>query len=124
MARGRRYDKEPKLNIKKVFGVAIAFIVFIMIIISIIKIIKTNPEEEYLSTAKYYSMYLDGKWGVIDNNGETVIPATYDEMIVIPNNKQAIFVCTYDIDDATGSYKTKVLNEKNEEIFKILKSYL
>ena len=31
MARGRRYDKEPKLNIKKVFGVAIAFIVFIMI---------------------------------------------------------------------------------------------
>ena len=41
MARGRRYDKEPKLNIKKVFGVAIAFIVFIMIIISIIKIIKT-----------------------------------------------------------------------------------
>lgn len=118
MARGRRYDKEPKLNIKKVFGVAIAFIVFIMIIISIIKIVKTNPEEEYLSTAKYYSMYLDGKWGVIDNNGETVIPATYDEMIVIPNNKQAIFVCTYDIDDATGSYKTKVLNEKNEEILK------
>ena len=63
-------QKNPthKLNIKKVFGVAIAFIVFIMIIISIIKIIKTNPEEEYLSTAKYYSMYLDGKWGVIDTN--------------------------------------------------------
>ena len=42
----------------------------------------------------------------------------YDEMIAIPNNKQAILVCTYDVDDATGEYKTKVINEKNEEILK------
>ena len=54
MARGRRYDKEPKLNIKKVFGVAIAFIVFIMIIISLLQIVQTHPEEAYLSTDKYY----------------------------------------------------------------------
>lgn len=118
MSKGKRYDSEPKLNMKKVFGVIIAFIVLIMIVISIVKILKTNPEEEYLSTAKYYSSYQNGKWGVINNNGETVIDTTYDEMIVIPNNKQAIFVCTYDVNDATGEYKTKVINEKNEEILK------
>ena len=32
--RGRRYDNEPKLNMKKVLGVVIAFAVIIMIIIS------------------------------------------------------------------------------------------
>ena len=32
MAKGKRYDNEPKLNMKKVFGVIIALIVLIMII--------------------------------------------------------------------------------------------
>lgn len=118
MPRGKRYDSEPKLNMKKVFGVIIAIVVIIMIVISIVKILKTNPEEDNLSTSKYYSAYKDGKWGVINNNGEIVIDMQYDEMIAIPNNKQAIFVCTYDVDDATGEYKTKVINEKNEEILK------
>lgn len=116
MAKGKRYDSEPKLNMKKVFGVIIAFIVLIMIITSIVKILKNNSEEDLISTASYYPVYTNGKWGVIDNNGEEVITPSYDEMIVIPNNKKAIFVCTYDVQDSTGEYKTKVLNEKNEEI--------
>ena len=32
MSRGKRYDEEPKLNIKKVFAVIIAIIVIIMLI--------------------------------------------------------------------------------------------
>lgn len=118
MAKGKRYDNEPKLNMKKVFGVVIAFIVLIMIIISIVKIVQTNSEDDALSTSSYYSAYSNGKWGVIDNNGSTVIDFSYDEMIVIPNSKRPIFVCTYDIQDSTGEYKTKVLNEKNQEILK------
>ena len=118
MAKGKRYDSEPKLNIKKVIGVIIAFVVLIMIITSIVKILKNNPDEDVVRTSSYYLVYTNGKWGVIDNNGETVIGASYDEMIVIPNNKKAIFVCTYDVQDATSEYKTKVLNEKNEEILK------
>lgn len=118
MAKGKRYDSEPKLNIKKVIGVIIAFVVLIMIITSIVKILKNNPEEDTIRTSSYYPVYTNGKWGVIDNNGEMVISASYDEMIVIPNNKKAIFVCTYDVQDATSEYKTKVLNEKNEEILK------
>ena len=35
--RGRRYDNEPKLNLKKVAGVIIALAVIIMIIISIVQ---------------------------------------------------------------------------------------
>lgn len=118
MAKGKRYDNEPKLNLKKVFGVIIAFIVLIMIITSIVKILKSNPEEKVLSITSYYSAYTNGKWGVIDNNGKTVIDFTYDEMIVIPNNQRPIFVCTYNVDDSTGEYKTKAINEKNEEILK------
>lgn len=116
MAKGRRYDNEPKLNMKKVFGVIIAFIVLIMIITSIVKILKNNPEKENISAVSYYSAYTNGKWGVIDNNGNAVISTTYDEMVVVPNNKKAVFVCTYDVQDSTGEYKTKVLNEKNKEI--------
>ena len=32
MSRGKRYDSEPKLNMKKVFAVAIAIVVIIMFI--------------------------------------------------------------------------------------------
>lgn len=118
MAKGRRYDKEPKLNMKKVLGVIIAFIVLIMILTSIVKILKNNPEENLISTTNYYQAYTNGKWGVIDNNGNKVIDFSYDEIIVIPNNKKPVFVCTYDVQDATGEYKTRVLNEKGEEILK------
>lgn len=118
MAKGRRYDSEPKLNMKKVFGVIIAFVVLIMIISSIVKILKNNPDEDMITTASYYSAYSNEKWGVIDNTGKTVIDFSYDEMIVIPNNRKSVFVCTYDVQDSTGEYKTKVLNEKNEEILK------
>lgn len=118
MSKGRRYDKEPKLNMKKVFGVAIAFLVFIMIIISIVKILNADKDETVITAATYFPIYENNKWGVIDNNGNVIIDASYDEMIVIPNNKKAVFICTYDINDETGEFKTKAINEKNEEILK------
>ena len=34
-SRGRRYDNEPKLNIKKVIATIVAIIVFIMFILSL-----------------------------------------------------------------------------------------
>lgn len=115
MAKGRRFD-EPKLNVKKVFGVVIAFVVLIMIITSIVKILKSGKEEGAITGTTYFSAYLNNKWGIIDNNGKLVIDASYDEMVVVPNNKKAVFICTYDINDETGEYKTKAINEKNEEI--------
>lgn len=116
MAKGKRYEGEPKLNIKKVIGVLIALAVLIMIITSIAKILKTNNEEDSITSVTYFSSYNNGKWGVINDSGDEIIKAQYDEMVVVPNKKRAVFVCTYDINEQTGEYKTKAINEKNEEI--------
>lgn len=115
-SRGRRYDDKPKLNFKKVIGVIIAIAVIVMIIISIVNIIKNSDKKVEVKNYSYYTAYENGKFGVINNDGETVIEPSYDEMIAIPNNSKPIFICTYDVDDVTGTYKTKAINEKNEEI--------
>ena len=116
MSTGRRYDTEPKLNLKKVFGVIIAFAVIIMIIISLVKIVKTSNSKVEVKRNTYYVAYENGNFGVINNNGEYVIKPQYVEMIAIPNNSKPIFVCTLDVDDELGTYKTKVINENNEQI--------
>lgn len=115
--KGRRYDEEPKLNMKKVFAVLVAFIVIIMFIL-VIKGAFNNKDNTStnISVKKYFSAFKDGKWGVIDSDGNTVIDLVYQEMIIIPDEKEDVFLCTYDVDYATGGYKTKVLNSKNEEI--------
>ncbi len=115
-SRGRRYDNEPKLNLKKVAGVIVALAVIIMIIISIVNIVKNGNKKIEVKIYSYYTAYENGKFGVINNDGETVIEPSYDEMIAIPNNSRPIFICTYDVDDDAGTYKTKAINEKNEEI--------
>ena len=38
-------------------------------------------------------------------------------MIIVPNSKEDVFLCTYDVNYDDGTYKTKALNSKNEEIF-------
>lgn len=117
LSRGRRYE-EPKLNMKKVFAVFIAFVVFIMFIF-VIKGILTKDEQQggKISSKDYFTCLQDNKWGVIDSNGNTVVDPSYAEMIVIPNSKNDVFLCTYDVNYETGEYKTKALNGKNEEIF-------
>ena len=115
-SRGRRYE-EPKLNMKKVFAVIIAIAVIIMFIFIIKKLLVKDKDTGTISSSSYFALYKDNKWGVINSNGDIVIDPAYQEMIVIPNSKNAIFICTYDIDYETGKYKTKVLNEKNQEIF-------
>ena len=118
MSKGKRYDGEPKLNLKKVFAVIIALAVIIMFIIGINKLFtgESNTEEKTVSLA-YFPVYTQGKWGVIDSKGNTIINPEYDEYIVIPDNSQPIFICTYDVNYNDGTYKTKALNEENEQIY-------
>ena len=116
MSSGRRYDSEPKLNYKKVFGVIVALAVFIMMIILIVNIVKSSNDKVETKKLAYFVSYDNGKFGVINNEGENVITPQYDEIIAIPNNLKPVFVCTYDVNDAEGTYKTKVVNDKNEEI--------
>lgn len=116
MSRGRRYNDEPKLNVKKVIAVIILIAVIIMFIFAIQKVLK-NDTGDKKTTTNYFTVYTNEKWGVIDSKGKTIIEPTYDEMIIIPNKTEEIFICTYNVDYENNTYKTKVLNAKNKEIF-------
>ena len=115
MSRGRRYE-EPKLNMKKVFAVIIAIIVIIMFIFIIKGLLDRDDKQGMITSETYFVSYKDNKWGVINSKGEDVIAPTYQEMIIIPNQKQDVFLCTYDVNYDTGEYKTKAFNRNNEEI--------
>ena len=118
MSRGRRYDEEPKLNLKKVAATIIAILVFIMIIVSLRKILTTEKKEkEFVREEAYFSVYENGKWGVIDSSGELINDLSNDEMVIVPNSKKDVFICTYDVDYNNETFKTKVLNSKGAEIF-------
>lgn len=116
MERGRRYYEEPKLNIKKVIAVIVAILVIIMFVIAISKLLKDEKTRESSISKAYFPVYTNKKWGVINDKGEIVVEPTYEEYIVIPNNKKDVFVCTYDVNYDENTYKTKVINAKGEEI--------
>ena len=117
MSKGKRYD-EPKLNLKKVFAVIILFVVIIMCIVMLKGILAGEEEkQENITSIDYFVAYNNNKWGVINSNGDIVIDPSYAEMIIVPNSKKDIFLCTFDVNYDDGTYKTKALNGKNEEIF-------
>ncbi len=117
MSRGKRYEGEPKLNLKKVFAVIIAIAVIVMFVIGIKKLMTPSEKTDEKQVAlKYLPVYTNNKWGVINSYGDIVIEPTYDETIIIPDSTKPVFICTYEVDYTKGNYKTKVLNEKNEEI--------
>lgn len=120
MANGRRYNDTPKLNIKKVIVVLLVFAVIIAMIFGIIKMLNNDSKSVAgkIENVYYYTIYSNGKWGVINSYGENIVDASYDEMIVIPDPAQDIFVCTYDVDYSSGTYKTKVINSKGKEVVK------
>uniref|UniRef100_UPI0039B9648C WG repeat-containing protein n=1 Tax=Candidatus Ruminimicrobium bovinum TaxID=3242779 RepID=UPI0039B9648C len=119
MSKGRRYDGEPKLNMKKVFAVFATILIIILFIIGINLILKADKNKVVSKNIElnYYTIFSNGNWGVINSNGDVVIEPMYPEMIIIPNKSKAVFVCNYEVDYNEGNYKTKVVNEKNEEIF-------
>ena len=115
MSKGKRYE-EPKLNMKKVFAVIIAIIVLIMFIFIIKGLLDRSEEQGKISSETYFVSYKDNKWGVINASGKDIITPSYQEMIIIPNSKEDVFLCTYDVNYDTGEYKTMALNSQNEEI--------
>jgi len=115
--RGKRYEQESKLNLKKVMAVIIAIAVFIMFIVAIKTLLSETNDETKTTVTSYYPVYTNEKWGVIDQTGKIVIEPSYVEMITIPDSKTDLFICVYDVDYTTGTYKTKVLDKKNNEKF-------
>jgi len=117
MGRGRRYDNQPKLNMKKVIAVIVAFILIIMFIVAIKSLLTSDSSASKLVSTTYFVINKNNKWGVIDNNAKTIIEAIYDEAIIIPNNKKPIFICTYNANYENGTFETKVINERGKELF-------
>lgn len=118
MGRGKRYNPEHKLNIKKVIATIIAVLVIIMLIIIIAKLMKPNNKRQEKKVAlAYYSALENDKWGIINSSGETVITPSYDEMVIVPDSEKDVFIVTYDVDYANNTYKTKAINAKGEQLF-------
>ena len=116
--RGKRYNGEKKLNIKKVIAVIIAILVIIMFVIGIKEILKDRPiTNEKVFALAYYTIYEEEKWGVIDTKGNVIITPTYDEMIIIPDNTKPIFICMENVNYQDGTYSSKAINEKNQELY-------
>ena len=119
MSKGRRYEGEQKLNIKKVVATIFVFIIIIMAIVLAVKLFKKKPaktESKNISNS-YISVYTNGKWGVINSKGEYVIKPEYESMIVIPDPTKAIFVCQENVDLENGTFESKVIDDKNKELY-------
>lgn len=113
-------ERKDNRKLKRTSLSVVAVIIIIAIITGVIIAInkaKENYTVEEISSEdiNYYKIISDGKSGVIDKDGKVIIEPEYNT-IKIPNPKEAIFICIYDYNAASGEYKTKVLNEKNEEI--------
>lgn len=117
MSNGRRYEKEPKLNIKKIIGVIVAIIVIIMFVISIKTLLNKENSSKNSFNKAYFTAYKDGKWGVIDSQGKEIISFEQEEYITIPNNEKDIFIIISSIDLENETYQTKVLNSKKEQLY-------
>ena len=100
-----------KLSVKKL----LVFIVILAIIAGIrVAKRKSNNKQETIKE-KYFIVSEDGKYGIVDENGETVIKPQY-ESIQLPNPAEPVFICLYEYNSETTEYKSKILNEKGEQI--------
>ena len=116
MGRGRRYEEEAHLNLKKVFAVILVFIAIIAGILMLKHILTNAKDSKPIEIINYYALYENNKWGILGTDGNIVIEPMYQEMPILIDNSKDVFLCTYNINEEDGSYKTKVVNSKNEEI--------
>lgn len=96
---------------KKIILISIVAII-IIIITAIILVNKINNNKNYelekISNYNYFVLKQNNKYGVINVNGDKILEANYNN-IIIPNPEKSVFICQAEND-------TKVLNEKGEEI--------
>lgn len=105
-----------KINIKMLVIVLLVIAIIGGVIFTVLKItskdgnksyeIETIAESEY----KYFIVYTDEKYGVINYKGEMVVENKYNN-IIIPNPTKDVFIVLKE------DGKTEVLNENSEVIF-------
>ena len=90
-------------------------IILISLVISVYIPNKERIDEEIEDKSISYNLIEEeGKFGVKNQNEEIVIKPQFDK-IIIPNEHRAVFICE-------TSNDKKILNNKNEEIFKNFKN--
>ena len=102
--------KKNKRNVKKLIRLLLLIILVVIVALIITRLLKNKkitPQE--ITEYNYFITSINGKSGVIDKTGKTIIEPQY-EYIQIPNPEQAVFVC-YE-----SNNKSKVLNGNNKEI--------
>ena len=108
--------KNNKKGIKKITSLVVLAILIVAIIL-IVKNVVTNKKLtlQEVTEYKYFITSINGKSGVIDKTGKTIVEPQYD-YIQIPNPSKPIFVCLYDYNADGKEYTSKVLNGNNKEI--------
>ncbi|MBO5413664.1 MAG: WG repeat-containing protein [Clostridia bacterium] len=118
MSRGKRYNGDRKLNMKKVFAVIMAIVIIILFIMVIAKLLQGDGKTSDKSfVSAYYAIYEDGKWGVIDTKGNVIINQAYSEMIVIPDNSKDVFLCVENVDYTNNTYTSKAIDKKGNKLY-------
>lgn len=112
-------DDNPKLNFTKVLMFILLPILIPLCIIGFknLKPALTTYKIERKNPIRYYTTFVDNNWGVIDSNGNEVIPNEYKEMIVIPNKEKDVFIVTYDI-LSKDKFSTRAINKNNNSVIK------
>ena len=94
----------------------IVFVLIVLIIIAVVFIIrkindsKFNYEISKVNSFEYVKFYEKGKYGVLNKDGNIIIPAEYKD-IIIPNPEKDVFICNEE-----NNIK-KVLNAEKQELF-------
>lgn len=106
------------MNSKLKKCIVLIFVLLIILVIAniVYNYLKTKYDVEEVLEEKYLISIQDDLVGVVDNNGNVIIEPQYFK-VQIPNPSKAIFVCFYDYNEETESYRTKVINEYGTELF-------
>ena len=106
-------------NMKKIISIIVIVVAVCIIGIAICFLVKSklaNVDKSYeIETVsekdcKYFAVYTEGKYGVIDLAGNMIVKNEYAN-VIIPNPKKAVFICY----DSQGI--SKALNENSEQVF-------
>ena len=101
-------------NVKTIVGVITLIIIAVIIGIVLKQNMVSNEYElQKIEKFSYFKLYENKKYGVIDDKGSILIEPIYDA-VNIPNPTKDVFVCY--TNNGTDEYKTKILNEKNQEV--------
>ena len=101
---------------KKVFILLICIVLIIVLVwlsINFINNVRRNYNLEKIGERQYYTLYKNGKVGVINTSGETIVEPVYNH-IQIPNPSKDVFV---GFSNANGINQYTVLNSKDEQLF-------